>query len=294
MFEKKNNTIIWEKRAKRKIIAGLRLRWHVSVSGRNNSIFFRGKTFPQLDWLKNFRIKINGNNNRIIINTPVKLNSTSIQIKGDSNYVDISKHGDCTNTIIISKNNSTIKLASNLYMKEANIKSYNNSCITIGDSTEIGDHTYIEALSGGSIEIGQNCQICRDSQLKVEDNYKKMCKIVVGDNTLIARNALIRTSDGHSILDSKTGLPTNEPKNIIIGKHCWIMAYCIILKGSVIPDGCAVAAQSLVNKIFEEKAALLLGTPAKTVRHNIAWDRCGYGELMLKREQEKKNISQDI
>ena len=103
--------------------------------------------------------------------------------------------------------------------------------------------------------------------------------MVIGDNVNIAKDAIIRTSDGQSLLDPKTMLPTDPPEDVIIGNHVWIMSRCIILKGTHLPDGCAVAANSLVNKKFEEENLLLCGTPAKIMKRNIRWGD-PYGKVM--------------
>ena len=95
----------------------------------------------------------------------------------------------------------------------------------------------------------------------------------------IPKDTIIRTSDGQSLIDPETMLPTDPPEDVIIGNNVWIMSRCIILKGSYIPDGCAVAASSLVNKKFEEENVLLLGTPAKIFRRNIRWGE-PYGKYM--------------
>ena len=112
--------------------------------------------------------------------------------------------------------------------------------------------------------------------------------MVIGDNTHIARDVIIRTSDGQSLIDPETMLPTNPPEDVIIGNHVWIMSRCIILKGTHLPDGCAVAANSLVNKKFNEENLLICGTPAKIMRHNIRWGS-PYGKYLEKFYKENSN-----
>jgi acetyltransferase-like isoleucine patch superfamily enzyme len=46
----------------------------------------------------------------------------------------------------------------------------------------------------------------------------------------------------------------------------------MVLKGAVIPNGCVVAAGSVVTKRFEEENSLIAGTPARVTRTGIEWE----------------------
>jgi acetyltransferase-like isoleucine patch superfamily enzyme len=58
---------------------------------------------------------------------------------------------------------------------------------------------------------------------------------------------------------------------IEIGDSVWIGANSTILRGSVIPDGCVVAAGSRVSSAFSIKNALIAGNPARVVKENVRW-----------------------
>lgn len=285
----KSNIILWQKYGRKRFFATLLTKWMTTIDGTGNCILFKGKTAHRHKRLKGLNIQIIGNNNQIVIDTPVDLKGTQIIIKGNNNYLHISVNTTSTFSTIQLRNGSKVEIGKKLWSKECNIKSYDSGCIIIGENTEIDDHTFIEALDGGKIEIGDECEISRCTQLKVEDDYITKHKIKIGKGSLIARNTLIRTSDGHCLLEPKTNKPINVPEDVIIGNHCWIMAYCVILKGSVIPDNCAVAAKSLINKSFKEESCLLVGTPAQILKKNIKWDRHGYCFLMNKDKADKND-----
>lgn len=59
---------------------------------------------------------------------------------------------------------------------------------------------------------------------------------------------------------------------ISIGPKVLIASNVTILKGTVIPEGCVVASGSVVRGIFEEKNALIAGSPGKVVRRNVSWN----------------------
>ena len=56
---------------------------------------------------------------------------------------------------------------------------------------------------------------------------------------------------------------------IIIGDRAWLCMRSVILKGSVIPDGCIVGANSLVTKQFCTSNTLLAGNPAREIKYNV-------------------------
>ena len=49
--------------------------------------------------------------------------------------------------------------------------------------------------------------------------------------------------------------------------------YVTILKGSVIKDGSVVGTHSVVAKAFDEPNVVIVGNPARIVKHNIFWKK---------------------
>ena len=89
---------------------------------------------------------------------------------------------------------------------------------------------------------------------------------------MFSHNIRLRTSDSHSIVDSK-GNRINYSKNIVVGNHVWVGLESLILKGSVIADNSVVAARATVNKQFEQSGCIIAGAPAKQIKEDINWDR---------------------
>jgi acetyltransferase-like isoleucine patch superfamily enzyme len=101
----------------------------------------------------------------------------------------------------------------------------------------IGDHVYI---NGGVII---------SSKVKIE----------IGNSTLIGHQVLMFDTDFHGIDGSET-----KQGPIKIGKHVWIAARAIILKGVTIGDNAIVAAGSVVTKNVAENT-IVAGNPAKQI-----------------------------
>ena len=214
----------------------------------------------------NFWIKGNNNIVKFHFDTRTLPEGLDLTINGSNNVIDIYKSTYKNTYIQIYRDNNR------LLLKEQNIQRIKDA------------HIYVSY--GGSMFIGKDCELGNGGlELAVAGDYIEKHKMVIGDNTHIARDTIIRTSDGQSLIDPETMLPTDPPEDVIIGNHVWIMSRCIILKGTYLADGCAVAANSLVNKKFEEENLLICGTPAKIMKHNIRWGS-PYGKYMEQLEKK--------
>ncbi len=81
----------------------------------------------------------------------------------------------------------------------------------------------------------------------------------------------IWTCDSHEIYDKNTDMRINQDKDVVIADNVWVGRNVSVHKGSVIPQGCVVGANSFVNKEFQEQNCILAGTPAKIVKRGVYW-----------------------
>jgi acetyltransferase-like isoleucine patch superfamily enzyme len=99
--------------------------------------------------------------------------------------------------------------------------------------------------------------------------------IHIGDNTCIGGNVKILDNDFHPIEWETRNKLLNNPKGgdsdlvpaepIEIGKNCFIGCNSIILKETVLGDGCVVGAGAVVSGKFEA-GSVIAGNPARVVR----------------------------
>ncbi len=126
------------------------------------------------------------------------------------------------------------------------------------------------------LETGPNCKTVISDECKMVDvriyNAGPDCNVIIGKDCMFSNNVLIRTHDGHAILDAKTKQVLNFPKDVVIGNHVWIAKNAAILKGVNICDNIVVAANSLLNKSFKDSNIILAGNPAKIVKTGVNWD----------------------
>jgi len=120
-------------------------------------------------------------------------------------------------------------------------------------------------MVSGKLILGNNFDITGDTMI--------ICtkEIQVGDNTMIAWQSILMDTDQHAIY-GKDNTIINQDKKITIGNNVWIGAKSFILKGSKIPDGCIIGANTTISKEFTQNKAIIAGNPAKILKENIRWN----------------------
>lgn len=153
------------------------------------------------------------------------------------------------------------------------------SKITCGDNCKItfkpkGVVRKLEIFATGE---GSECHIGEDfgctENCSVILNMESGKKVTIGDNCMFGSNILIRTSDGHSIIDCETEKTLNFGGDIKIGNHCWLATNVTVLKGAQIADNSVIGYGSIVTKNCVTPNSVYVGNPAKMVKTNINWDR---------------------
>ena len=168
----------------------------------------------------------------------------------------------------------------------------NGNNIEIEEGCRLSDLTFYIRGDGHTITIGKGCQFIQGGSLWFEDCngsliigqkstfYKVLIgvleprsKVIIGQDCMLSRNIEIRTGDSHSILSKESGERINFAEDVYIGNHVWIGTHNLILKGVYIPDGCVVAAGSVVTGKFEKSGVIIGGNPARIIREEIMWQR---------------------
>lgn len=100
-------------------------------------------------------------------------------------------------------------------------------------------------------------------------------RIEIGENTCIGGNAKILDNDFHPIEVEARNRLLNDPNGgdsdlvpaqpIKIGKNCFIGCNSIILKGTILGDGCVVGAGAVVVGRFEDNC-VIAGNPARIIK----------------------------
>ncbi|WP_279131359.1 acyltransferase [Butyricimonas virosa] len=116
-------------------------------------------------------------------------------------------------------------------------------CIILSNKLRMGKHSY----------INRNCLI---------DNAEEY--INIGNNCAIACKVSIHTTN-HDYSNSCRRAGKIKSFPVVIKDGCWIGANVIILPGTIINDGCVVAAGSVVKGILDSNS-MYAGNPAIKIK----------------------------
>ncbi len=123
-------------------------------------------------------------------------------------------------------------------------------------------HSTASIRNAQNIEIGHNSHINQFCCIWCGKNSK----IFLGDNLLMGPSVKIfSTNHGYSLDTPMTFQPSQEA-DIIVGDDCWLGANVVVLKGVKIPNGCIIAAGSVVTKSLPEEYCIYGGIPAKKIK----------------------------
>ena len=161
--------------------------------------------------------------------------------------------------IIFNKGGAKLKIGENVTIKS----SFLSNLVGLYSRTII-----VTRAPGAEIEIGDNVGI---SGAPI---YARK-KITIGENTCIGGNCKILDNDFHPIeAEARNKLLRDEnggdsdlvpSREIKIGKNCFIGCNSIILKGTVLGDGCVVGAGAVVCGEFEDNC-VIAGNPARVIK----------------------------
>jgi acetyltransferase-like isoleucine patch superfamily enzyme len=140
---------------------------------------------------------------------------------------------------------------------------------------EIGPSSGVPAFSA-NMRVGQDARIVLGANVSstgvVGISAVEGTSIVIGDDVMFASENQLRGDDGHPIFDIGTGLRVNPARDITIGDHVWVGWGAMLLGGTTIAEGCVVGMRSVVKGTFPNNC-ILVGSPARVVRRNVAWER---------------------
>ena len=134
-----------------------------------------------------------------------------------------------------------------------------------------------DAKKGCEISYGSTIEILKNAELESKyftmNNFSTLVsakKIILGEDVMIARNAVVFDSDFHVIEYDENQAEYSE--TVSIGDHVWIGANAIILKGYSWKRS-IIAANTVVTKNVEQ--GVMVGNEKKlcVLKENVRWRR---------------------
>ena len=143
-------------------------------------------------------------------------------------------------------------------------------CISIGDSTFVGDYVTLTAwpeyaVSGNpGISIGSGCTIGAFNHITAVN------RIVIGDNVLTGKWVSITDNNHGDLSPESADIPplkrvVTSKGPVVIGNNVWIGDKATILPDVTIGDGAVIGANSVVTKDVPPYA-VVAGNPAVIIK----------------------------
>lgn len=131
----------------------------------------------------------------------------------------------------------------------------------------------------GKAYLGQGTRITSSGRLEFGDkviitaNTSVLCAkhIAIGSDSQISWDCIIMDTDLHPIYIKGLKKRVNDPAEIILGNNVWVGCRSTILKGTVVKEGCIVAAGSLLANQKSEVENAIIGSQNRIIRENIEW-----------------------
>jgi acetyltransferase-like isoleucine patch superfamily enzyme len=163
-----------------------------------------------------------------------------------------------------------------------------SNLIRFDKNLSISDDCHIDALSKNGIVFGENVSIQKRVVIECSGSLRYLGEgLKVGDNVGIGSHSFLGCAGGIEIdddtiignyvsfhsenhnfdrADTPIRLQGVNHKGIKIGKNCWIGAKVTVLDGTVLGDGCVVAAGALLNGKTYPDNSVIGGVPAKILK----------------------------
>lgn len=167
-----------------------------------------------------------------------------------------------------------------------------SSKLKFGSGLHIERGCYIDALSKDGLTFGKNCSLGLYTTIKLTGTLRQLGnRVTIGDNVGLGSHGFYGCGKGvleigndcifgnyvsihpenhitESIKDPIRLQGVFSKGGVKIGNNCWIGAKVTILDGTVIGNGCIVAAGAVVSGTFPDHA-VIGGVPAKIIRYRV-------------------------
>ncbi len=136
--------------------------------------------------------------------------------------------------------------------------------------------------SGSAISIGPKglVEFGNDFVATANAKFISFRHIVFGVHCRVAWEVIVMDTDLHQTINKETGKKSTINAEIIIGRNNWIGNKSLILKRTITPDYCIIAARSIVNKKLDfEPYCLCAGNPIELKKTGISIDLDSHEDL---------------
>ena len=227
------------------------------------------------------------------------LNTKPVVAKSENNHE--FRYTDFYNNTVISYspcsirfvgNDSHIKIGRNVVVPKGTL-SFGNHCVfQVGDGSRMASSSVTVATNGkllidcnvsasgtnffvnqySTIEVGEKTTI-QTGKFRTGRNQK----VIIGKDVMFSWDVVTLAHDGHLIYDLNQEHFINNTNgeqrtSIQIGNHVWVGGETVFMPNTKIGDGSICGYRSMAKGEYPNNC-ILVGTPARVVRKDIAWVR---------------------
>lgn len=226
--------------------------------------------------------------------------STTVIVFDENTEKQIEYQKDLPKNVLVKGKDKSnlVRLHKNLLARNvvisfgANTKNCKCTLDDSGDSAGLDINAIFLAGENSELSIGKRTGM---NGTKIWLGNGSKCHI--GDDCRFSYEIIIRTTDGHTILDNATNEVVNHQKQpCVIGDRCWIGLRTIINKNVQLANDTIVGSGSVLVKSYTEPYTAIAGNPAKIIKQGIRHDRrtiYNY-ELDTKAQKAKSHVDVEI
>ncbi len=135
---------------------------------------------------------------------------------------------------------------------------------------------------GVSINVSKNGKLVIGKEFVISNKVKIVCHthIEIGDEARIAWESQLFDTNFHYVVEVSSGTYLNIKTPVVIGSNVWIGNRTTVTPGTIIPNYCIIASNSLCNKDYSSipPDSIIGGIPAKVLK-------TGYRRIFAYEEQ---------
>jgi acetyltransferase-like isoleucine patch superfamily enzyme len=142
-----------------------------------------------------------------------------------------------------------------------------NAQVILGDRVQL---TSVSLFVGADslIQIGTRVWVGPGSEMSAAEG----ASVLIGGQSLVGANAIIRADDSHPFYDRATGARLNRARTVTLEEHVWLGRDVAVLPGAVVRSGCVVGTRSTVTKSSGMPPnSVVVGNPLRVVRTDVEW-----------------------
>lgn len=150
-------------------------------------------------------------------------------------------------------------------------KKYSRTILEIYGNIEFENKAFIGA--GSRVNVGERGHLFFGDNFMNSAQMTIICQkeVIFENNILFSWDTMVIDTDFHHTIDPHTcEISKSYEAPIYIQSNVWIGARSVILKGTIIPKGCIIGCNSVLNKPYNiGPNCLLAGNPAILKKQNI-------------------------